>query len=160
MIADNFFQGAFGGSFLNHQWLIAAAAPAWAGHVRDAQHSIVDANGMPERELPALHADRPAGSTGPERRSACGARDHRRADLACGDYAVNTIQPTYQPYQPGSRRELPPQTSTTIGDELSAAGVSWAWYSGGWSNADGDDRRARLDATATGRRCSRSELDA
>ena len=25
VIADNFFQGAFGGSFLNHQWLIAAA---------------------------------------------------------------------------------------------------------------------------------------
>ena len=24
-IADNFFQAAFGGSFLNHQWLIAAA---------------------------------------------------------------------------------------------------------------------------------------
>src|SRR5262249_50928668 len=24
-IADNFFQGAFGGSFLNHQWLVAAA---------------------------------------------------------------------------------------------------------------------------------------
>ena len=26
-IADNFFQAAFGGSFLNHQWLIAAATP-------------------------------------------------------------------------------------------------------------------------------------
>ena len=26
-IADNFFQGAFGGSFLNHQYLIAARAP-------------------------------------------------------------------------------------------------------------------------------------
>ena len=30
-IADNFFQGAFGGSFLNHQWLIAAASPTWPG---------------------------------------------------------------------------------------------------------------------------------
>src|SRR4029079_1658132 len=27
VIADKFFQGAFGGSFLNHQWLIAARAP-------------------------------------------------------------------------------------------------------------------------------------
>ena len=26
-IADNFFQAAFGGSFLNHQWLIAARTP-------------------------------------------------------------------------------------------------------------------------------------
>ena len=28
-IADNFFQAAFGGSFLNHQWLVAAASPVW-----------------------------------------------------------------------------------------------------------------------------------
>ena len=26
-LADNFFQGAFGGSFLNHQWLICACTP-------------------------------------------------------------------------------------------------------------------------------------
>ena len=57
--------------------------------------------------------------------------------LACGDYAVNTIQPTFQPTS-SNPTKLPPQTGTTIGDELSAAGVSWAWYSGGWSNADGD----------------------
>src|ERR1700736_1891844 len=56
---------------------------------------------------------------------------------ACGDYAVNTIQPTYQPTS-SSPTKLPPQTGTTIGDELSAAGVSWAWYAGGWSNANGD----------------------
>ena len=67
-----------------------------------------------------------------------------RADPAgrtlCGDYAVNTIQPTYQPYAPGTAdtRRLPPQTAPTIGDRLSAKGVDWAWYSGGWSNADGD----------------------
>ena len=29
-IADDFFQAAFGGSFLNHQWLIAAATPTFA----------------------------------------------------------------------------------------------------------------------------------
>jgi phospholipase C len=27
--------------------------------------------------------------------------------------------------------------NVTIGDELSASGVDWAWYAGGWSNADG-----------------------
>ena len=57
-------------------------------------------------------------------------------NVACGDYAVNTIQPAYQPFR-GSP-QLPAQTGPTIGDELSAAGVTWAWYSGGWSNADGD----------------------
>ncbi|MFN8110786.1 MAG: alkaline phosphatase family protein [Thermoleophilia bacterium] len=53
---------------------------------------------------------------------------------------MNTIQPAYQPYQPGTAatKRLPAQTAPTIGDRLSAAGVSWAWYSGGWSNADGD----------------------
>jgi phospholipase C len=52
---------------------------------------------------------------------------------------VNTTQPLSQPYSPGTAvaRRLPPQTAPTIGDRLSADGKSWAWYSGGWSNADG-----------------------
>jgi len=58
--------------------------------------------------------------------------------LACGDYAVNTIQPTYQPYSSAAALKLPPQTGATIGDRLSAKNVDWAWYSGGWSNANGD----------------------
>jgi phospholipase C len=63
-----------------------------------------------------------------------------RPDLACGDYAVNTTQPPYQPYSPGAAPAnlLPPQTHATIGDRLNDAGIDWAWYSGGWSNADGD----------------------
>ena len=62
------------------------------------------------------------------------------AAVLCGDYAVNTIQPTYQPYRPNTALSLrlPPQTGATIGDRLSAARVDWAWYSGGWSNANGD----------------------
>ena len=45
------------------------------------------------------------------------------AGVVCGDYAVNTIQPTYQPFRPGtaSTVRLPPQTGATIGDRLSAA---------------------------------------
>jgi len=128
-IADDFFQAAFGGSFLNHQWLIAAASPTWPG-APVANHSIIDSNGMPtgyplytptgavlDRQLTQL-----CPSAVPNR--------------ACGDYAVNTIQPAYQPFK--GTPQLPPQNGKTIGDELSAAGVSWAWYSGGWSNADGD----------------------
>jgi acid phosphatase len=30
---------------------------------------------------------------------------------------------------------VPPQTKPTIGDGLSAKGISWAWYSGGWNDA-------------------------
>jgi phospholipase C len=58
--------------------------------------------------------------------------------VACGDYAVNTIQPPYQPYSSPTAQKLPPQTAPTIGDRLSAKGIDWAWYSGGWSNANGD----------------------
>ena len=30
---------------------------------------------------------------------------------------------------------VPPQTQKTIGDTLSAKGISWAWYAGGWDAA-------------------------
>ena len=131
-IADDFFQGAFGGSFLNHQWLIAAATPAWPG-IPASQHSIVDTNGFPNAGYPLYTPttavlDR-AGT------QACGLPT-TNPHVACGEFAVNTIQPAYQPFK-GSP-QLPPQTGKTIGDELTGAGVSWAWYSGGWSNADGD----------------------
>jgi phospholipase C len=129
-IADDFFQAAFGGSFLNHQWLIAAASPAWAA-MPASQHSVLDANGMPTNyplyNTTATKADK-AGT------QACAGAV---ANRACGDFAVNTIQPTFQPTS-SNPLKLPALTSTNIGDELTAAGVSWAWYSGGWSNADGD----------------------
>src|SRR5205823_6196486 len=63
-----------------------------------------------------------------------------RAGLACGDYAVNTVLPWYQPT--GSfAAKIPPiddtKTPMTIGDRLSDAGVSRAYYGGGWDNAAG-----------------------
>jgi acid phosphatase len=127
-IADDFFQAAFGGSFLNHQWLIAAATPTFPGAPAD-QHSVLDANGMPNT-YPLYKP------TGTVKDTALTAACPAGNGLACGDYAVNTIQPTYQPH--GSGLQLPPQTAPTIGDRLSAKKVDWAWYSGGWSNADGD----------------------
>jgi phospholipase C len=128
-IADDFFQSAFGGSFLNHQWLIAAASPTWPG-APASQHSMIDSNGMPTST--PLYT--PVGPVSDQRLTqVC---PSVVANRACGDYAVNTIQPAYQPFK--GTPQLPPQHGTTIGDELSAAGVSWAWYAGGWSNADGD----------------------
>src|SRR5215831_8564013 len=50
VIADSFYQGAFGGSFLNHQWLAAAASPVFANAVQTGPndlHSIVDASKFP-----------------------------------------------------------------------------------------------------------------
>jgi acid phosphatase len=156
VIADRFFQSAFGGSFLNHQWLIAAQTPQWQGAVHDGGltdlHSIVGSDGHPNNTYP-LHS-------GPVFPAAGGVKDGALTEFAdpatgacappagspapppgtvCGDFAVNTIQPTFQPFQPGTAatRQLPPSHDRTIGDLLSAKGVSWNWYAGGWDNAAG-----------------------
>jgi len=131
-IADRFFQAAFGGSFLNHQWLIAAATPTYPGAPENL-HSIVDANGMPTSYplYTATSTVRDAALT-----AACGGSTP--AGLGCGDFAVNTIQPPVQPFSSPTAVKLPAQTAPTIGDRLSAKGIDWAWYSGGWSNANGD----------------------
>ena len=144
-ILDNFFQAAFGGSFLNHLWLVSAATPVWAGALNDGSaddlHSVVDANGMPTSY--PLYTSPGTGLVDRELTASCNPPANRGPTppgVTCGDFAVNTSQPFYQPYEPGTptARRLPPLTNPTIGDELSAAGIDWAWYSGGWSNANGD----------------------
>jgi phospholipase C len=66
---------------------------------------------------------------------------------------VNTSQPQYQPsgippaaggnlaLADESRLPVPPQSAKTIGDTLSAKGVTWVWYAGGWKEAEADGRR-------------------
>ena len=130
-IADDFFQGSFGGSFLNHQFLIAAAAPTFA-NAPAAQHAVLDSKGMPV-SYPQYTKDSAAAHDG-SLTQVCPSTVAKRA---CGDYAVNTIQPPYQPTS-SNPLKLPAQHGNNIGDELTAKDVSWAWYSGGWSNADGD----------------------
>jgi acid phosphatase len=144
-IGDRFFQSATGGSFLNHQWLIAAATPVWPNAVNDGSandlHSVVDANGMPVN-YPFYASPTPALVMDLQLTASCApgpGRGPTPPGVVCGDYAVNTIQPFVQPFSlsPSAPR-LPLQTAPTIGDRLSAANVDWAWYSGGWSNANGD----------------------
>jgi phospholipase C len=139
VIADNFFQAAFGGSFLNHQWLVAAQTPIYAnadhsGGATDL-HTILGADGHPNNYLlhPSTGLKDGALTVDTNPDGSC----KSAATTACGDYAVNTIQPPYQPFSSPTAAKLPPLTSGNIGDELSAAHVDWAWYSGGWSNADG-----------------------
>ena len=52
-------------------------------------------------------------------------------------YCVNDVQPFYAPFQADTPVEerMPPQLAPTIGDRLSDAEVSWAWYAGGWDDA-------------------------
>jgi len=132
VIADHFFQAAFGGSFLNHQYLIAAHAPTSTV----GRHSVLDANGFPNN-YPLYPS---TGLVDGPLTQACGLGT-TVAGVQCGDFAVNTMQPSYQPTSAFGTK-LPPIDDTTtamnIGDRMSDAGVSWAWYSGGWDNASGN----------------------
>jgi phospholipase C len=106
-LADNFYHAAFGGSFLNHMWLVCACTPTYPSPPLGLLTQL-GSNGLPL-----------FGHDGP---------------LTPDGHAVNTIQPPYWPFS-SFGATLPPQNAPTIGDELSAAGRSWAWYSGGWDAA-------------------------
>jgi phospholipase C len=147
-LADNFFMGAFGGSYLNHQYLICACAPLH----RDAPASmraVLDESGALKK-----YPDSPSARDGAVKTYSGGIGGQVTPD----GYSVNTTQPPYQPsgVSPapegsldmadanGSERiglPLPPQTQKTVGDTLSDKGLSWAWYAGGWNAALADGRR-------------------
>ena len=131
-IADNFFQAAFGGSFLNHQYLIAARAPEDPAAPANL-HSQVDAAGFPRSNYP-LYTPMPGVTyKDSDFTVTCPAP---KADLACGNYAVNTMQPSNEPSGTfGDKLVL--QSHATIGDRLSAKNIDWAWYAGGWADAAG-----------------------
>lgn len=156
VLADNFYQAAFGGSFLNHQYLICACAPVYPNADTAPQAPSITAldTDSSGKFLPRLAqaATSPASAlTGPPVFVLSG-------NIAPKNYfgdgtfrAVNTMQPPYQPSgnapvsggdptlaNPSSPTTLPAQTATTIGDLLSAAGVSWAWYSQAWNQALSD----------------------
>ena len=147
VIADSFFRAAFGGSFLNHQWLIAAATPVFDKALNDGSaddlHAVVDANGMPVSTPLYASPLGPSTKDSSALTASCNPPARRPAtptNVVCGDYAVNTIQPFYWPFAPrtAEARRLPPLIHPTIGDRLTDAHIDWAWYSGGWSNANGD----------------------
>jgi acid phosphatase len=132
---DNFFHAAFGGSFLNHQFLVAAAAPQWNQPLPTSSTRFVsklDASGAP-----LIDGNLTANS------------------LLAADgnhFVVNTTQPAQAPSRPGTPADQllkpindnhpfnadgspDPTYTPTIGDRLDDQGISWKWYSGGWSDA-------------------------
>ena len=159
-LADNFFMGAFGGSFLNHQYLICACAPTYPNAdaadspAKDSITQIeLDAQGRFKRFVPAdnMPATVLAGAPRYKRDSTLTPKDETGMF-----HAVNTMQPAYQPSyvavaangdaryaDPSKPTTLPPQTQPTIGDTLDAKGVSWAWYAGGWNTVNAGTPEAR-----------------
>jgi acid phosphatase len=142
-LCDNFFMGAFGGSYLNHQFLVSARAPEY-----------FDAAQTPAKRKIAVLEDGPTGyrlAVAPDSpKSALEGKPKFVNDGAISPdgYTVNTMAPPYQPSwvrpapggddstaDPLDPSVCPPQTYNTIGDLLSAKGVGWAWYAGAWQAA-------------------------
>ncbi len=141
-LCDNFFMGAFGGSFLAHQYL-AAAQPPFYPHADQSpakfQIAVLE-DDDPATIHPTLADDSP--SSAMEGRPKWASHHALTPDL----WAVNTFGPAYapgfnqDPHNPqladaNSPNTLPPQTHLTIGDLLSQAGIDWAWYAGAWQLA-------------------------
>jgi acid phosphatase len=142
-LCDNFFMAAFGGSYLNHQFLISGRTPEYfnAAETKAKKKIAATADGVRGTRL-AIAPDSP--------KSALLGRVKFVNDGAItpDGYAVNTMSPPYQPSyvrpasggdpllaDPEDASTLPPQTYDTIGDLLSRKGVSWAWYGGAWQAA-------------------------
>ncbi len=108
-LCDRFFASAFGGSFLNHQWLIAARTP-YVGMESTISRYELNAKGEVLKD----------------------------GILTPDGYAVNTIQPYNPPYKAkysDPLMRLKPLEYESIGDRLSDKNVSWSWYSGGYDEA-------------------------
>jgi phospholipase C len=108
VLADNFFHAAFGGSFINHFWLVCACTPQWP-NAPDVLRAQLDAGGVLTKD----------GAVTPD------------------GYVVNTSFSVNQPHpaETDPKTLVPNQTMPTIGDRLDEKGISWAWYAGGWNDA-------------------------
>ena len=165
---DAFYHSAFGGSFLNHQFLVAAAAPVYDNMPTSNNGNIayVDSNGVfvlntsgtgngkyvRDGNITPVAGDQITVTLNGSSTTLTLAQANAQAYVAPSGtyfdkhYAVNTIRSknlTGNGESPAAASTLPslndsnPNDSArtfipTIGDVLSAANVSWKWYSGGW----------------------------
>jgi len=155
-LADNFFQGAFGGSYLNHQYLICACVPEYPNADTSPAHPSVavldkDADGNYTHNLTTSATSPASAMSGPPSFVLSGNLTPKNYFGDDTFRTVNTMQPAYQPSgnappqggdgkyaDPMIGTTLPAQTQTTIGDLLTAKSLSWKWYSGGWNAAMAD----------------------
>lgn len=107
-IGDNFFHAAFGGSFLNHMWLVCACSPTFP-NAPASMKAQLDSNGVLMKD----------GAVTPD------------GYVVNTSFSVNSPHPATVP----AANLVPNQTMPTIGDRLTEKKVSWAWYSGGWNDA-------------------------
>ena len=107
-LGDRMFHSAFGGSFLNHTYLVCSCAFRWP----DASPAIVATIGNDGTII-------------------------KDGQVTWDGYAVNTSRSIYlhAPSDTDPTRLVPPQTMPHIGDRLDEKHISWVWYSGGYDDA-------------------------
>ena len=168
VLADNFFQSAYGGSYLNHQYLICSCAPIYPGDAATGPVNPVSGGTAPLPSAVTLVKNSyvhkvwtlqtsptsPASAMGgPASFTASTAITPATSGIFQGDsagvfYSVNTSQPPFPPSSNATNTSgpqtavnlkasntVPAHTQATIGDLLTRAGVSWAWYSGAFNFA-------------------------
>jgi len=152
VLADHFFQAAFGGSFLNHQWLICACTPVFRDAPVSARPRLDESGNLRKKPLSPVSVLR-------------GPVQVYNGRVTPDGYAIHTVPPPFQPstippaargsvaHADPSREVLPPQTGETIGDTLSAKGISWVWYAESWNEALADGRRAPREKRRVIRNC-------
>ncbi|MEE4687816.1 acid phosphatase [Pseudomonas alliivorans] len=138
VLCDNFFQGAFGGSFLNHQYLISATAPIYpdaANSPAKSQIATLQSDNPEDPRLKPLDKSPASAMEGPPQ--------FGPSAITPDGYAVNTLAPPYWPTwlrdpqnpdysKPNLANVLVPQNHEHIGDKLSRKHIDWAWYAGAW----------------------------
>ena len=152
VLADNFFMGTFGGSYINHQYLICACAPEYPdADTAAAQPPIAalerDAAGNYLPRLQIAPSSPRSALDGPPVYAHDGTVAPKNYFGDGKFYTVSTMQPPYQPSfikpaandatrlyaDPRRSLTLPAQTQKNIGDLLTAKGVTWRWYAGAWN---------------------------
>ncbi len=108
-LADHFFHAAFGSSMLNHFWLVCACTPRYENAPEELVYRFDEAGVL------------------------------KNGMVTDDGYVVSTLFPFANPHPKalnGSTRLMPPQEMPTIGDRLDEKHISWAWYAGGWDDAN------------------------
>jgi phospholipase C len=113
-LCDHFFHGVFGGSLVNHIFLVSAGVAQFANAPTSIKRAVLDNAGAPVPDAAGKPQDGP---------------------LTPDGYVVGTLFAAGGPHPPATPAEqlVPPQTFPTIGDRLTAKGLDWAWYAEGWS---------------------------
>jgi acid phosphatase len=107
-LGDRMFHSAFGGSFLNHAYLVCSCAFRW-----------------PDAPAPLVARISSDGTI------------IKDGQVTTDGYVVNTSRSIYLHAAQDTDPNLlvPPQTMPHIGDRLDEKGVSWVWYAGGYDDA-------------------------